>query len=236
MKPAPSTAPPPPVVTFPSRTLAAIRLRRKLTIEDAAARADLSPDEVRWLEEGRVYRFRTPEDALLACLVYATALDLSRREARALAGLPVPPRPLDVNPHARLLAVAGVAALVSALAVAVTFTHFHLGSKTVAAPPAALSPALPPPWRIQVDVLNGSGDINYTRRVAGRIAALAYKIGRVARATRFDYTHTAVYYEPRGFAIARRLARQLGVATSPLPGGRNPRRLVVIVGPHRGPS
>jgi hypothetical protein len=95
---------------------------------------------------------------------------------------------------------------------------------------------LPPPWRIDVDVLNGSGDINYTRAVASRIGAFGYRIGRVAKAGRFDYTHTAVYYEPGGLPIAIRLARQLGIVTSPLPGGSNPRRLVVIVGPHRGPT
>jgi len=30
--------------------------------------------------------------------------------------------------------------------------------------------------------------------------------------------------------LGARLAKQLGVTTAPLPGGRNPRRLVVIVG------
>ena len=95
---------------------------------------------------------------------------------------------------------------------------------------------LPAPWRIQVDVLNGAGDINYTRQIASRIQALAYRIGRVTRAPRFGQTHTVVYFEPGGDGIAARLARQLGVTTSPLPGGKNPRRLVVIVGPHRGPD
>jgi transcriptional regulator with XRE-family HTH domain len=216
--------------------LAAARVHRKLTAEQAAKRAGLTAAQVEWLEEGRVYRFRSTDDALVACLLYATALELDRREARELAGLPVPPKPLDVNPQARLIGVAAIAALLSALAVAVTFSHFHLGSSNTAAPPAKRGPVLPAPWSIKVDVLNGSGDINYTRRVAGRIGALGYRLGRVSRANRFDYTHTAVYYEPGGFPIARRLARQIGVVTSPLPGGTNPRRLVVIVGPHRGPA
>jgi transcriptional regulator with XRE-family HTH domain len=235
-----------PARTDPARTLtsvpsqhsplAAVRLRRRLTVEEAAKRAGITVDEATWLEEGRIYRFRSTDDALLACLVYATALDLDRREARELAGLPVPPKPLDVNPLARLIAVAALAALLSALAVAVTFSHFHLGSSSTVPRRTKRGPVLPAPWTIKVDVLNGSGDINYTRRVAGRIGALGYRIGRVARANRFDYTHTAVYYEPGGFPIALRLARQIGVVTSPLPGGTNPRRLVVIVGPHRGPS
>jgi hypothetical protein len=97
-------------------------------------------------------------------------------------------------------------------------------------------PTLPPPWRIAVDVLNGSGDIHHTRRVASRIGALGYLVERVSRADRFDYPQTAVYYPPGGRAVAVRLARQLGVATKPLPGGDDPRHLVVIAGPQRGPG
>src|SRR5438093_717817 len=78
-----------------------------------------------------------------------------------------------------------------------------------------------PPWRVDVDVLNGSGDINFTRQVASRIGAIGYRIHRVARANRFDYVRTAVYYEPGGQQLAVRLARQIGVVTMPLPGGRN---------------
>jgi transcriptional regulator with XRE-family HTH domain len=216
--------------------LASARLRRKLTVEEAAKRAGISPDEARWLEAARVYRFRSSDDALLACVLYASALGVERREARELAGLPVPPKPLDSNSHARLVAVAAIAALLSALAVALTFTPFHLGSEPRKAVAKAKTPALPPPWQIVVDVLNGSGDINYTRRVASSVAALGYGIGRITKAARFDYTHTAVYYEPGGRRVAVRLARKLGVVTSPLPGGKNPRRLVIIVGPQRGPG
>jgi transcriptional regulator with XRE-family HTH domain len=226
-----------PLHAVPSHSpLAGVRLRRQLTIEEAAKRAGITADEASWLEEGRVYRFRTPDDALLACVLYAATLEIDRREARQLAGLPVPPKPLGVNPQARLVAVAAVAALISALGVAVTFTHFHLGSRPAKTAARRAAPALPPPWKIQVDVLNGSGDINWTRQLATKVGALGYRIGRVARASRFDYTRTAVYFEPGGFPVAARLARQLGVATSPLPGGTNPRRLVVIVGPHRGPG
>jgi hypothetical protein len=217
--------------------LASVRLRRQLSIDLAAKRAGITEDEARWLEEGRVYRFRSQDEALLACVLYAAALEIDRGEARALAGLPAPPKRLGANPHARLVAVAAVAALLSALGVAVTFTRFHLGSaggtKAAASP---TTPALPPPWKIQVDVLNGSGDINYTRQIASRVGALGYRIGRVARANRFDYRRTTVYFEPGGSGIAVRLARQLGVVTSPLPGGEDPRRLVLISGPHRGPG
>jgi hypothetical protein len=55
----------------------------------------------------------------------------------------------------------------------------------------------------------------------------------VSRAGRFDYPETSVYFPPGGEKIGRRLADQLGVSARPLPAGKNPRRLVVIVGPRR---
>jgi hypothetical protein len=103
-------------------------------------------------------------------------------------------------------------------------------------PVVAQAATLPKPWQIQVDVLNGAGDINWTRQVASRIQSLAYTVKKVRRADRFDYPQSAVYYAPGGRLIAVRLARQLGVVTRPLPGGANAKRLVVIVGPQRGPG
>jgi hypothetical protein len=80
--------------------------------------------------------------------------------------------------------------------------------------------------------LNVGRDIYYTRALASKIGALGYRIKRVTKASRFDYRDTAVYYEPGGEASATRLARQIGCGTPrPLPGGSDPRRLVVIVGP-----
>jgi hypothetical protein len=81
-----------------------------------------------------------------------------------------------------------------------------------------------------VDVLNGSRDINHTHRVADRIGSLAYRVAQVRRADRFDYPETAVYYQPGGKGIASRLAHSLGTTIKPLPGGNDPRHLVVIVG------
>lgn len=214
--------------------LAAARLHRQLTAEQAGRRAGLTADEVTWLEEGRVYRFPSADDALAALLLYVTALGIDRREARELVGLPVPPRPLEDNPRGRLIGLAAIAALLLALLAAVLVPD--LGRGDSAAKAVAPARALPPPWKISVDVLNGSGDINYTRRVASRIGALAYQVKRVAKADRFDYRQTSIYYEPGGEGIAVRLARQLGVTTKPLPGGDNPRRLVVIVGPAKGPG
>lgn len=207
--------------------LAAARLHKGLTVEEAARRAGISADEVEWLEAGRVYRFPSTDAAIVATLLYATGLGLDHREARIVAGLPVPPRPVEAARRGRLVVLVAVAATLGALVSAVVLPHGH------AAAPASAASRLAPPWKIGVDVLNGAGDINYTRRVASRIGALGYHIQRVRRANRFDYTQTAVYFEPGGEAIGLRLARQLGVPLKPLPGGRNPNRLVVIAGPPR---
>lgn len=207
--------------------LASARLHKGLTVEEAARRAGLSSEEVEWLEAGRVYRFPSTDAAIVATLLYATGLGLDHREARIVAGLPVSPRPVEVARRGRLVVLVAVAATLGALVSAVVLPHGHT------APPASAAAQLAPPWKIAVDVLNGGGDINYTRQVASRIGALGYHIGRVRRANRFDYPQTAVYFEPGGAAIGLRLARQLGVPLKPLPGGRNPSRLVVIAGPRR---
>ena len=209
--------------------LAAARLHKGLTVEEAARRTGLSADEVEWLEAGRVYRFPSTDAAIVATLLYATGLGLDHREARIVAGLPVPPRPGRGRPQGPDRG-AGRGRRDARRA--------RLGGRDAARPrrrppPASAASQLAPPWKIAVDVLNGGGDINYTRRVASRIGALGYHIGHVRRANRFDYPQTAVYFEPGGEAIGLRLARQLGVPLKPLPGGSNPNRLVAIVGPPR---
>jgi transcriptional regulator with XRE-family HTH domain len=205
--------------------LAAARIHRKLTVDETARRAGLSPEEIEWLEEGRAYRFPSTDAALVAAVLYATALGIDQREARAIAGLAVPPAPTTYGKGR--IAAAGLAAA-ALLALLVTVLPFGGNSS-----PNGNQPKLPPPWRISVDVLNGGGDINYTRQLASRIGAFGYRIMRVTKANRFDYPETAVYYEPGGEAVGRRLAQQLAVVARPLPGGRDPRRLVVIVGPAR---
>src|SRR6266699_3517678 len=142
--------------------LASARLQRKLTVEEAARRAGLTPEQIEWLEAGRVYRFPAADDALVAVVLYATAIGIDQDEARGLARLPVEAQP--------------------------------------------------------------------KRYPRSRIGGLGYKIKRVAKANRFDYPDTAVYFEPGGEGYGARLARQLGVQARPLPGGNNPRRLVVIAG------
>jgi len=219
-----------PVPAGDESPLARARLHRQLTIDEAAKRAELSPEEVQWLEDGRLYRFPTSDRAILAALLYASALGIEHREALELAGLPVPPLPFQANPWRRLGALAAILALVLAAVFAVTFARNE--SKPKASPAAAASASsLPAPWSIKVVVLNGSGDIVYTRTVASHIQGLGYRIEKVGRATSFNYPQTQVYYPPGGEQIGVRLAKALDVPVQPLPGGVDPKRLVVIVGP-----
>jgi transcriptional regulator with XRE-family HTH domain len=216
--------------------LAAARLQRRLTVAETARRAGLTADQVEWLEEGRVYRFPSTDHAIQAVLLLATALDVDRREARELAGLPVPLRGLDVNPTGRLIGVGALSAALMALLAFVLVPAIAGPAPAKVDPVVAQAASLPKPWELQVDVLNGAGDINWTRQVASRVQSLAYTVKRVGRADRFDYPRSAVYYAPGGRLVAVRLARQLGIVTIPLPGGSDAKRLVVIVGPPRGPG
>ena len=212
--------------------LARARLHRQLTIEETAKRAGLSVEEVRWLEDGRVYRFARPDDALAATLLYASALGIDNREARELAGMPVPPLPPDRNPVSRLVAVGAVVVALAVIATLLVVPRSG-GKHSTGANAVAI---LPPPWRVPVTVLNGSGDINYTRQVASHVGGYGYTIKKVGRAASFGYPQTAVYFPPRCEAVALRLAKQLGVETKPLPGGSGTCQLYVIVGPARGPG
>src|SRR5881394_523591 len=93
--------------------LTSLRLQRMLTVEEAAKRAALWPDQIEWLEEGRLYRFPSSEAAVMALLRYATSLGIDHREARRLAGLPVEPPPR--RQFGRWVAAAATAALIGVL-------------------------------------------------------------------------------------------------------------------------
>jgi len=216
--------------------LGAARLRRRLTVEEAAARARMEIDQVKSLEENCMYRFGSNADALAAALVYATALGITEREARQIAGLPVTSRFVDPWSVRRTMAIFAFLAALGMLAW-FGFRPELGGNQQASATPAAASQApvapaqaLPEPWEIQVDVYNGTGAGNAAASMANRVAGLAYQIGNVGNAKREDYTKTLVYYAPGGKEIAARLAGELGVGTAALPGGNNPNRLVVIVG------
>jgi transcriptional regulator with XRE-family HTH domain len=210
--------------------LSLARLHRQLTLEETARRAGLSNEQARWLEEGRVYRFPSADDALLAALMYGTALGIDNREARELAGLPVPEAHAARRPIPRFVAVAAIVVGVG------LFSAFVLGPRSGGGHQTGRpATALPPPWRVNVTVLNGSGDIVYTRQVASHVQAFGYAIKKVGRASSFNYPQTGVYFPPGCDALALRLAKQLGVGANPLPGGTGPCQLYVIVGPARGP-
>ena len=207
--------------------LAEAREKHDLSIKQVAYRSGLREEEIEWLEDGRIYRFPSQNQAILAAILYASAVGIDRYEARRLAGLPLVGIS-RVNARARLIVVGAVAALLSALAVMMLAPNLNLTrTRTVEAIPNA---NLTPPWKLQVTVENGNGDISWTRTVASRIGAMGYTISKVGRADRFDYPQSTVYYGPGGSGVGTRLARQLNVTTQQAP-GLGPKQLLVIVGP-----
>jgi LytR cell envelope-related transcriptional attenuator len=221
-----------PVPNADESPLARARVHRQLTVDEAARRAGVAPEELQWLEEGRLYRFPSSDRALLVTLLYATALELDHREALGLAGMEVPPIPAEASPLKRFGAITAFAALILAAVLAIAFARNESARPHPSVAASSVS-TLPAPWAIKVVVLNGSGDIVFTRTVASRIQALSYRIEKVGKASSFNYPQTQVYYPPGGEAIGERLAKQLDVPMQPLPGGNDPKRLVVIVGPEK---
>jgi hypothetical protein len=203
-----------------------------LTLEQAAARANMDVDAVKSLEDNCIYRFGSNADALAAALVYAASLGISEREARRLAGLPVPSR-LDPWSPRRTLAALAFLLTSTALAWFIAWPQFFPETPSAAAASAPSQPAaalLPARWQIQVDIFNGTTRGNAAAGLANQIAGLAYKMGTVDNAKQRNYQRSLVYYPPGGEEIAKRLAAELGVGTRALPGGDNPLRLMVIVG------
>jgi hypothetical protein len=211
--------------------LMAARLRRRLSLEEAAASAHLDVDAVKSLEEARTYVFPSAADALAAAVVYASALGITEREARELAGLPVE-SVAERWSLRRWGLVLGFVVALAALLIFVLRPQFFPPEPAVAPANAAKHAAAPllNRWEIQVDVYNGTRRGNAAAGLANDIAGLAYRIGDVRNADRRNYSETRVYYPPGAEAIAARLAGELGVGTTALPGGGDPKRLVVIVG------
>jgi hypothetical protein len=210
--------------------LGAARVRRRMTVEEAAVRTGLGVEDIKCLEESRIYRFPSVDDALAATLVYAAALGISEREARTLAGLPAGPPPKWTLGRS----LATLACLATCLALVLAFGGNLLRPEVEkpASPPVA--ERLPPPWQIRVDVYNGTDVANAATQLANEIGGpLAYRLGTVENADRSDYLETRVYYPAGSEAIAERLADELDVETAALPGGDDPNRLVVIVGRDR---
>jgi len=210
---------------------ATARLRRQLSKEQVAQRAGITAEQVTWLEEGRVYAFRNPEDALAAALLLASGLEIDNHEARELAGLPVLPRPIQRNTRGRLAMFAALTII--GIGLAVMLGYALRGPATRALTSGGAQATLPATWKVSVVVENGGGNIDYTRRVASRVASIGYKIASVKRANHFNYKHTTIFYSNvgKGKAIGERLARQINADLLPLPNGKSPLQLLVIVGP-----
>lgn len=212
--------------------LVAARLRRRLTLEEAAERAKLDVDAVKSLEESRTYVFPSTSDAIAAAVVYASALGITEREARELAGLPVESRAERWSLRRWGIVLGFTLALVAFMLFVLRPQFFP--AEPPATPASATKPApavpLPERWEIQVDVYNGTRVGNAAAALANEVAGLAYHIGDVRNADRRNYSETRVYYPPGAEAIADRLAEELGVGTTALPSGGDELRLVVIVG------
>jgi transcriptional regulator with XRE-family HTH domain len=211
--------------------LVAARLRRRLSLEQAAERASLDVTAVKNLEESRTYVFPSTADAIAAAVVYASALGITEREARELAGLPVE-SVVERWSLRRWAIVLGFVAALAALMIFVLRPQF-LPAEPPAPPARAVQPGaapLPERWEIQVDVYNGTARSNAAAGIANEIAGFAYRIGAVRNAKQRNYVDTRVYYPPGAEGIAERLAGEIGVGTTALPGGDDPHRLVLIVG------
>ena len=188
-----------------------------------------------WLEEGRVYRFRTPDDALLALLLYATALGIDHREARELAGL-AGPRTVQGQPARQARGARRASrwrrlhSLPPSCSPAARAARARGGGY-----PLVAEAKLPKPWQIAVDVRNGSGNITYTRRVASRVGALGYRVARVGRAEPLRLPGDGGLLRAGRRARGRAARPPLGVGPSRSPAATTRRRLVVVVGPQRGP-
>jgi hypothetical protein len=166
-------------------------------------------------------------------------LGISEREARELAGLPVESvvERWSLRRWAIVLGFIAVVAafLVFALRPQVFPADAPAPPPPAAAAPAASAPALPEHWEIHVDVYNGTRRGNAASGLANGVAGLAYRIGEVRNADRRNYAETRVYYPQGELAVAERLEDELGVGVTALPGGDDPKRLVVIVGAGRKP-
>ena len=151
--------------------LARARLHRQLTIEETARRAGLTAGGSA-LARGRT-RLPLPDagrraDRDRSCTPRRSGSTTAKRASSP--GCPSHRSRSSANPLPRLLVIGARRDRARRLRGAAP--HPALRRKADAArPPSAI---LPPPWRIQVTVLNGSGDINYTRQVASRIGAFGY--------------------------------------------------------------
>ena len=67
-------------------SLGVARAKRRLTVDEVAKRAGLSREAVEALEQSRLYRFPSMNEAVAAAVLYTSALGISQNEARHLGG------------------------------------------------------------------------------------------------------------------------------------------------------
>ena len=215
----------PPAQTSP---LTSLRLQRKLTVEEAAKRAALWPEQVEWLEEGKLYRFqgqrhRRARAAALRDLARdrpprgAPALGDAGRAARATPGRPLARRRRGARGRRRG-----------------HVRRSRSGSAAATAPRPRSSTARPCRRRGRSRSTCSTAAATSTTRAGWRasVGSFGYRIQHVTRANRFDYKQTRSTSSPAAPGSPSAWPRSSAASPMhPLPGGTNKRRLVVIVGP-----
>ena len=202
----------------------AARVRRRMTVEEVAARTGLPVDDIRSLEEGRIYRFPSVSDAIAATLLIATALGMTEREARGIAGVDGGGRSgsTRVFPALAFVVLAGLLAWF----VAVPQLRDATGAEQ-AAPWRHPRAKLPPPWEVRVDVFNGTEVVERRHAARERDRRPARLPARHRRERRAPRLRADARLLPGGQRGARPPARRrLGVPIQALPGGGESDRLV----------
>ena len=192
---------------------------------------------MRWLEEGRVYRFPSVDAALAEALLLAAALGVDLREARGLAGQTGLVLVRRRRVGGRLLILLAVAAAAGALVAAFTLPLPWSGEGDAA--PVRAAPKAKPlaaPWRTRSTCSTAAAASSARARSRAGSAPSRTRSATSAAPTRSTTRRPRSTTSAAARLNAIRLARSLGVVTKPLPGGSNPRRLVVVVGPARGPG
>ena len=210
-----------PVAAADESPLAHARLHRQLTVDEAARRAE------RLARRGAVARGRPPlplpdarpRAARDACSTRRRSASSTARRSSSPA-CPSPPLPFVANPWRRSARSPRSARRARGACSRSCSRRAPLEAE--APPPRAAAATLPAPWAIKVVVLNGSGDIVYTRsrREPGPGALVPRHARR--KASSFNYPQTAGVL-PAGRRgdrpAAREAARRPGAAA---PGRHRP--------------
>ena len=221
-----------PVPSSDESPLARARVHRQLTIDEAARRAGVAPEECTGSKRAGSTAFRPPTARCSRrCSTRRRSSSTTARRS-GWRGCDVPPIPPEANPLKRFGAITAFAALILAAVLAVAFARNESTGKpnaSVARRPRRAAGAVGDQGR------RAERQRRHRLHAHGRVAHPGAVVpnpeGRQGGG--FNYPQTQVYYPPGGQAIGERLAKQLDVPMQPLPGGNDPKRLVVIVGPEK---